>query len=124
MLFPVFCKISEISETLEDCWNLDETQKKKIIKRLLLKWHPDKNIGKSVDWIHSEKLLIKKFFSIKYMAINIQLNMISLSSGNEQFCTTMTQHIQSEMARLEQGLPRYDPNFTSKFKVSTERMFY
>ena len=50
--------------------------------------------------------------------------MISLSSGNEQFCTTMTQHIQSEMARLEQGLPRYDPNFTSKFKVSTERMLF
>ena len=48
--------------------------------------------------------------------------MISLSLGNEQFCTAMTQHIQSEMARLEQGLPRYDPNFTSKFKVSTERM--
>ena len=36
---------SEISEALEDCWPLEESQRKKIIKRLLLKWHPDKNIG-------------------------------------------------------------------------------
>ncbi len=36
---------SEISESLEECWPMEEAQRKKIIKRLLLKWHPDKNIG-------------------------------------------------------------------------------
>ncbi len=35
----------EISDTLEEGWQLPEPQRKKIIKRLLLKWHPDKNIG-------------------------------------------------------------------------------
>merc|ERR1712168_1106483 len=35
----------EVSDSLEEAWLLDERQKKKIIKRLLLKWHPDKNLG-------------------------------------------------------------------------------
>lgn len=35
----------EVSDTLEEAWQLPEGQRKKIIKRLLLKWHPDKNIG-------------------------------------------------------------------------------
>lgn len=37
--------MEEVSDTLEEAWKLPEPQRKKIIKRLLLKWHPDKNIG-------------------------------------------------------------------------------
>jgi len=62
--------MDEISDALEEAWKLPEHQRKKIIKRILLKWHPDKNIG------------------------------------NEQFATEITQHIQYDIARLEQGLPR------------------
>ena len=35
----------DVSDTLEEAWRLPENQRKKIIKRMLLKWHPDKNIG-------------------------------------------------------------------------------
>jgi len=35
----------DVSDTLEEAWKLSEGQRKKIIKRMLLKWHPDKNIG-------------------------------------------------------------------------------
>jgi len=35
----------DVSDTLEEAWKLPEGQRKKIIKRMLLKWHPDKNIG-------------------------------------------------------------------------------
>ena len=34
-----------VSDTLEEAWELPENQRKKVIKRVLLKWHPDKNIG-------------------------------------------------------------------------------
>ena len=37
--------MEEVSDTLEEAWQLPEAQRKKIIKRLMLKWHPDKNIG-------------------------------------------------------------------------------
>jgi len=35
----------EISDHLEDAWKLPEDKRKKIIKRLYLRWHPDKNLG-------------------------------------------------------------------------------
>lgn len=35
----------EISDLLEDAWKLPEERRKKIIKRLYLRWHPDKNLG-------------------------------------------------------------------------------
>ena len=35
----------EISDLLEDAWKLPEGQRLKIIKRLYLRWHPDKNLG-------------------------------------------------------------------------------
>ena len=35
----------EISDLLEDAWNLPEERRRKIIKRLYLRWHPDKNLG-------------------------------------------------------------------------------
>ncbi len=37
--------MDEVSDTMEEAWTLPDAQKKKIIKRLLLKWHPDKNVG-------------------------------------------------------------------------------
>ena len=37
--------MNDVSDKLEEAWRLPEKQRKKIIKRLLLKWHPDKNIG-------------------------------------------------------------------------------
>lgn len=35
----------EISDLLEDAWILPEERRRKIIKRLYLRWHPDKNLG-------------------------------------------------------------------------------
>ena len=35
----------EISRTLEEAWRLPEDQKRKVIKRLILQWHPDRNPG-------------------------------------------------------------------------------
>jgi len=35
----------EVSDCLDEAWTLPEAQRRKVIKRLLLKWHPDKNIG-------------------------------------------------------------------------------
>ena len=35
----------EISDLLEDAWKLPEERRRKIIKRLYLRWHPDKNLG-------------------------------------------------------------------------------
>ncbi|XP_068723196.1 sacsin-like isoform X3 [Montipora capricornis] len=35
----------EISRTLEEAWRLPEDKKRKVIKRLILQWHPDRNPG-------------------------------------------------------------------------------
>ncbi|XP_020614896.1 sacsin-like isoform X2 [Orbicella faveolata] len=35
----------EISEQLEDAWRLPEEQRRQIVKRLILRWHPRKNLG-------------------------------------------------------------------------------
>ena len=60
----------EMSKLLEDAWKLPEEKRRKIIKRLYLQWHPDKNVG------------------------------------DEEFCTEVWKHIQSEISRLELGEPR------------------
>ena len=60
----------EMSKLLEDAWKLPEEKRRKIIKRLYLQWHPDKNVG------------------------------------DEEFCTEVWKHIQSEISRLERGEPR------------------
>ena len=60
----------EISKLLEDVWTLPEEKRRKIIKRLYLQWHPEKNVG------------------------------------DEEFCTEVCKHIQSETSRLERGEPR------------------
>ena len=60
----------EISDALEEACKLPDQQKKKVIKRILLKWHPDKNYG------------------------------------FEALATQVMQHIQSELERIESGMPR------------------
>lgn len=35
----------EIKETLWEAWKLPENERRKVVKRLFLRWHPDKNIG-------------------------------------------------------------------------------
>ena len=35
----------EISDLLEEAWTLPEDKRRKIVKRMYLRWHPDKNIG-------------------------------------------------------------------------------
>lgn len=37
--------LNEVSDALEAAWKLEEKQRRKVIKRLLLKWHPDKNLN-------------------------------------------------------------------------------
>ena len=37
--------LDEISKTLEEAWRLPEDRRRQIIKRLFLRWHPDKNPG-------------------------------------------------------------------------------
>lgn len=34
-----------VRNMLKEAWSLDVTERKRIIRRLLMKWHPDKNIG-------------------------------------------------------------------------------
>ena len=59
-----------ITETLQQAWISPESDRKKVIKQLLLKWHPDKN------------------------------------ADDPELSLAATQHIQSEVERLENGLPR------------------
>ena len=35
----------EISDLLEDAWRQEEVKRRQIVKRLFLRWHPDKNLG-------------------------------------------------------------------------------
>jgi sacsin len=53
--------LREVTDTLNAAWKLPEAQRRKIIRRLLLRWHPDKNLG------------------------------------DEEFATTITQHIRAEV---------------------------
>ena len=36
---------AEISDMLEEAWRLPDNRRRKIVKRLFLRWHPDKNLG-------------------------------------------------------------------------------
>lgn len=36
---------AEITDVLEEAWRLPEERRRKIVKRLVLRWHPDKNLG-------------------------------------------------------------------------------
>lgn len=49
--------MNEISDSLEDAWHLPDAERRKIIKRLLLKWHPDKNLdNQSVSTIITQHI--------------------------------------------------------------------
>jgi hypothetical protein len=37
--------LREVKEIIKDAWTLPEDERKKVIKRLYKKWHPDKNHG-------------------------------------------------------------------------------
>lgn len=41
---PIDENFRRVRQMLKDAWTLDELGRKRIIRRLLLKWHPDKNI--------------------------------------------------------------------------------
>ena len=45
--------LQEISDALKEAWNLDEEQRKRIIKRLYLCWHPDKNPSEKEDFCNA-----------------------------------------------------------------------
>ena len=55
----------DVTESLNAAWQLPETERRKVIRRLLLRWHPDKNID------------------------------------DQDFATSITQHIHTELDRLE-----------------------
>ena len=78
----------EISDLLEDAWKLPEEKRRKIIKRLYLQWHPDKNVG------------------------------------DEEFCTEVSKHIQSETSRLERGLPRGSQKSSEVGSSRSQHGFY
>ncbi|XP_020614667.1 sacsin-like [Orbicella faveolata] len=40
--------LDEITKTLEEAWRLPEDRRRQIVKRLFLRWHPDKNPGNEV----------------------------------------------------------------------------
>ena len=49
---PLDAVMDEISDLLEEAWSLPEHQRKQVIKRLILKWHPDKNKGQVLSsWL-------------------------------------------------------------------------
>ncbi|ESO88086.1 hypothetical protein LOTGIDRAFT_60218, partial [Lottia gigantea] len=37
--------LKEIRQLLNKAWKLPEADRKRVIKRLILKWHPDKNLN-------------------------------------------------------------------------------
>ena len=78
----------EISKLLEDAWKLPEEKRRKIIKRLYLQWHPDKNVG------------------------------------DEEFCTEVCKHIQSETSRLKRGEPRGSQQSPDVGSSRSQRGFY
>ncbi len=67
-----------ITKTIKDAFKEDKDFFKKIVKRLYLRWHPDKN------------------------------------PGREEFCTKVFQHIQAEVAKLENIPDVFFTNFRSR----------
>jgi hypothetical protein len=63
---------NEINKEIKRVWLLDEIERKKEIKKLFLKWHPDKNQGK-------ENLTTEVF---KFLKKQIEENMKNLSSAS------------------------------------------
>jgi len=94
----------DVTEALNAAWQLPDPQRRKVVRRLLLRWHPDKNID------------------------------------DQDFATTITQHIRAELDRLEgktaledlgysadprnpfAGSESFQNNFASAFKFFFEQM--
>ena len=75
----------DIRNTLKDTWNLGLSEKKKIIKRLLLKWHPDKNPGR-------EDLCSEVFKYIKWVYDQLEQG-LSVSEDNIDGCSPHNRQI-------------------------------
>ena len=74
--------LHEVTEQIEEQYKIlkeDEKAWKKFVRRLYLKWHPDKN------------------------------------PDNQEKATEVTKHIQNEVNRVEQGLPRENDNGNSSY---------
>ena len=80
--------LDEISKLLEVAWKLPEEKRRKIVKRLYLQRHPDKNVG------------------------------------DEEFCTEVCKHIQSETSRLNRGEPRGSQQSPDVGSSRSQRGFY
>ena len=80
--------LDEISKLLEVAWKLPEEKRRKIVKRLYLQRHPDKNVG------------------------------------DEEFCTEVCKHIQSETSRLKRGEPRGSQQSPDVGSSRRQRGFY
>ena len=80
--------LDEISKLLEVAWKLPEEKRRKIVKRLYLQRHPDKNVG------------------------------------DEEFCTEVCKHIQSETSRLKRGEPRGSQQSPDVGSSRSQRGFY
>ena len=76
----------DVTESLNAAWQLPDTQRRKVVRRLLLRWHPDKNIH------------------------------------NQDFATAVTQHIQTELDRLE-GKNGFDDDLPRGFSAHPRNPF-
>jgi hypothetical protein len=57
--------LREVKEIIKDAWTLPEDERKKVIKRLYKKWHPDKNHG-------NEAVATKVFQFIKQIVFRME----------------------------------------------------
>ena len=57
--------LTEVEDTIRAAWTLPEDERRKIIKRLYKKWHPDKNFG-------NELVTTEVFKFIKQAVLNIE----------------------------------------------------
>ena len=88
----------EISDLLEQAWKMPEEKRRNVIKRLYLRWHPDKNVG-------NEELCIDGS---------------PLSNREISFCRCL----RNEISRLERGEPRDIPQTYPGFTGSTQGTSY
>jgi len=76
----------DVTESLNAAWELPDAQRRKVIRRLLLRWHPDKNID------------------------------------DQDFATAITQHIHTELDRLE-GKTGFDDDLPEGFAADPRNPF-
>ena len=76
----------DVTESLNAAWQLPDVQRRKVVRRLLLRWHPDKNIS------------------------------------DQDFATSITQHITSELERLE-GRTGFDQDLPEGYAADPRNPF-